>query len=118
RKRRESERIVVWIYVKCLPVMHGAEISRTVKLIADAVHRPKLNVRANPAHALDFAAKFMGVVGLRYMQPAIDELDSGHLSVQDCAPDVIESPFRERPELLGMVEPNALDDAIDVLGEA
>src|SRR5262249_39895873 len=117
RKRRESKRIVEWIYVEGLPVMHGAEISRTVQLIADAVHGPKLNVRADPAHTLDFAAKFMGVVGLRYMQPAIDELDAGHLSVQDCAADISKSLFGERPELLGMVEPDALDDAIDVLGK-
>ena len=58
-ERGEPERVIVWIYVKGLPVVHCAEIARAVKLVAHAFLWPKLDIRTDPAHAFNFGAKFV-----------------------------------------------------------
>src|SRR5262245_5793406 len=117
-QRREAEGIVVWVYVEGLTVVNGTKISRTAQLLAHPFCRPKLDVRTNPAHALNFGTLLGGIVGFRHMQPPVDEFDAGHPRVQYRARDIIESSFRQAPKLLGVIETDALDDVSDIFGKS
>ena len=52
------------------------------------------------------------------MQPAVDQVDARHSRVEDRAPHVIEPLLRQGPELLGVIETDALDDAVDIFGKS
>src|SRR5258708_10255818 len=90
RQRRKTERIVVWIDVKRLEIVRRVEIVRAMQLFAYASRRPEFDVSTDPAHALDLTVQVAGVVGLRHVWPAIDQIDSGHLRIQNRTADVLE----------------------------
>src|SRR5215468_7680677 len=110
----ETKSVVVRVDVKGLTIINRAEISWAAQLIAHALDRPEFDVSADPAYTFDFRALSGGIVCFRHMQPPIDQLDARHPGIQNCAPDVVPSLFREPPKLLGMIETNASDDAINV----
>ena len=115
---RKTEGIVVWVDVEGFTVVNGTEISRTVQLLAYPFDWPKFDVRTDPAHAFNFASLLGKIVGFRYMQPPIDEVSAGHSRVQDRAPDILESLFRQAPKLFGVIETDAFDNVTDIFGES
>ena len=98
--------------------MHRVEIMRAMQLLAYAICRPEFDVSADPTHPFDFSVEIAGIVGLRYMQPAIDQIDAGHLRVENGAPDILEPLLRQCPELFGVIESDTLNDVIDIFGKS
>src|SRR5262245_36552996 len=88
------------------------------QLLAHPFFPPKLYVRTNPAHALNFGTLLGGIVGFRHMQPPIDQVNAGHPRVQYRAPDILESLFGQAPKLFGVIETDAFDDVTDVFGKS
>ncbi len=115
-QRRQAERIVERMNMKRLRKMHGVEVAPVHQLLAHLRRRPHLGVGADPAQTLDIGFDRVGVVGLVDVQPAGDLLDARHAGLVDGAADIIQPALRQRPQLLGVIEPDALDHVVDALG--
>ena len=110
---RQAERVIERMNVEGSGEMHGVEIALVGKLRPHLGRRPHFGVGAEPAQALDPGARRLRAVGLVDMQPAIGPGDAGQFVVVDSVADVVQSLLRQRPELLGMIEADALDHGID-----
>ena len=77
-----------------------------------------LDIGADPAQPLDLVADRVVIVGLGDVQPAGNRIDAGHAGFLDCAPHVVDALLRQRPELLGVVEADALDNIVGAFAEA
>jgi hypothetical protein len=92
--------------------MHGAEVTRVRQDLAHALDRPGFDLGADPAQPLDVTAQRVAIVGLGDMQPAGRGIDARHAGLGDGAPHIVDALRRQRPELLGMIEPDALDNVV------
>ena len=115
---RQTERVIERMNVDGAGKMQRAEIALVRQHLAHALRRPGLDIGADPAQPLDLAADLVAIVGLRDMQPAGNRIDSGHAGLMNRTPHIVEALFRQRPELLGVIEPDALDHAVDILLKA
>ena len=87
--------------------------------IADFFGRPALDVGAEfLTEQADERQQFVAAVDLRHVEPAVDRLDARHAGVADQIADVFDAVFGQRPQLLGMLEPAAVEHALHVLRKA
>ena len=93
--------------------MHRVEIARVRQHLAHALRRPGLDIGADPAQPLDLGCGFHRRCrsSRRAASRAPDRRRACRFP-RSCAAHS-RRPFRQRPELLGVIEPDALDHAVD-----
>ena len=84
----------------------------------DAVGWPALDLAAEFAHQCGKARELIAIVGLGDVEPAVLRIDTRHLFMPNDVADIVEPALRQRPEILGVVEADAGNDAVRAGGKA
>jgi hypothetical protein len=99
--------------------MDGILVERAFEDIANLLRRPGFRLDAEfSAQQPSLGVQLRIVTEFRDGQPAIHRLDTRHAGLSDGGAHVVEAPLGQSPELLGMVQPDAVDNAIQALEEA
>ena len=120
RRGRKTERVVQRMDVERLRRVHRVEIVVALEHVAHALDRPAFDLAAELlADQTDGGEVVVGVIRFRDLEPALlDRIDAGHIGVADRGAHVVEAGLRERPQRLGVVEPDPLDHRLHVASEA
>ncbi len=120
RGGRKAERVVERMDVERLRREHRVEIVVALEHVAHALDRPAFDLSAEVlADQADGGEVVVGIVRLRDLEPAVlDRIDARHSGFADGGADIFEPGFGERPQHLGVIEPDPLDHGVHAAGEA
>ena len=99
--------------------MDSVEIVAAPEHLAHARGRPAFDLTTQVlTDQPDQSQVVVRVVGLGHFEPAGDRVNAGHGCLADGRAHVVEAGFRQRPKILGVIEPDPPNHHVHRFGEA